>query len=129
MSIDEIEIVNRLTERRELLGMSDYDIAARSGVSQPTVYRILSGGAGKASFGNLCRIAAALGFRIEAVPEKSAGDMREGQAAAKAGKIVAMTQATSLMEGQGVDTLSLGDMEDRLKQKLLAGPSKNLWSD
>ncbi len=109
--------------------MSDYHIAQRSGVSQPTVHRILSGENPEASFAKIIAIAEALGIKITVHDEKTVSGLRENQAYLKAGKSVDMTQGTSALEGQGLDPAELMEARERLKQKLLAGSAKNLWSE
>lgn len=122
---------NLFSDRREQLGMSDYDIARLSGVSQPTIYRFLSGQNQNISAANLIRIAETLGFHVGVEFEESvsAEEYRARRANKKAEEIVRATQATSALEGQGLDKQALKNMKERIKQKLLAGPAKNLWAD
>ena len=122
-------IIRQLSQRREQLSMSDYHIAQRSRVSQPTVYRVLSGQNPRASFENVMAIADAMGMSLVTKPLESIGEFREKQAERKAGMIVKMTQATSAMEGQGLDPLAYVDTKAQIKQKLLAGPAKDLWAE
>lgn len=123
-------LANFLSERRDMLGMSDYDIALFSNVSQPTVYRFLSGKGLNISTANLIKIAQALGSDIapdlhETYPVE---DFREKRAEFKAQKIVEATSATSALEGQNIDEADREAIKRRIKQKLLAGPPKDLWS-
>jgi len=122
---------NFFSDRREQLGMSDYDIAALSGVSQPTIYRFLSGQNPNISTANLIRIAETLGCHIGVDFEESYSveEYREARANKKAEDVVRATQATSAMEGQGLDEKTLADMKQRIKQNLLAGPAKDLWAE
>lgn len=122
-------LINRLTDRRVQLGMSEYHIAWRSGVSQPTIHRILSGENPQASLANVLAIADALGLAIEVSPHMSVEEYRDWQADRKAGQIGAMTQATSALEGQGLDKETRKAIKERLKQKLLAGSPSALWSE
>lgn len=122
------QILSDLSERRALLGMSDYHIADRSGVSQPTVYRILSGKNPQASFEKVMAIAEALGMTLTTNPLMEAGEFRACQADRKAASVVNRTRATSALEGQNFDARTLNQMRDSARQRLLAGPAKDLWS-
>ncbi len=124
-------LANFLSARRERLGMSDYHIAAFSGVSQPTIYRFLSGKNLNISAANLIKIAQALGTDIgpDLHETYDIEEFREKRAAYKAERIARATQATAALEGQGVDEKALSDMKERLKHKILAGSNKNLWAD
>ncbi len=124
-------IANFLSERRERLGMSDYHIAALSKVSQPTIYRFLSGKSYNISAANLVRIAQALGSDIgpdlhETFPPE---EFREKRAAYKAQKIIEATAATSALENQNISDEDRKAMMRRIKHKLLAGSPKDLWSE
>jgi transcriptional regulator with XRE-family HTH domain len=122
-------IFQALTERREDLGMSDYHIAARSGVSQPTVYRILSGQNPNASFEKVLAIAEAMGMTLIVDAPLSVGDFRRYAASIKAHDVVNRTMATSALEGQNIDAKTIHEMQDSAKQRLLAGPAKDLWAE
>jgi transcriptional regulator with XRE-family HTH domain len=124
-------IANFLSERREQLGMSDYDIARFSGVSQPTVYRFLSCENLSISARNLIKIAQALGSDISPDLHETytVDEYREKRAHYKAEKIINAAQATSALEGQNVNSETLQSMKKNLIHKLLAGSPKKLWSD
>ncbi len=65
----ESELSDRLNQRRQELGLIVETLAKRSGVSRPTVQRILSGSNPTASFANVLAIAEALGLSYGWTPE------------------------------------------------------------
>jgi transcriptional regulator with XRE-family HTH domain len=117
-----------LTDRRRELGITHAMIAAHSGVSEPTVKRILGGRMEEASFANVMAIAGALGISIK-VFEADAHDMRVRQARSKAERIAKMVQATSGLEGQGLDDSDYRRLVERTFHQLMAGSDRKLWSD
>jgi transcriptional regulator with XRE-family HTH domain len=112
---------------RRKLGMSRAILARRSGVSLPTVTRILSGKDTSAHYRNVLAIAVALGvdFRIDVDVEK----VRERQARKKARRLVGDVQGTSALEGQAVDRKTYLEMVRRTCHELLAGPRRRLWGE
>jgi transcriptional regulator with XRE-family HTH domain len=104
-------------------------LAKRSGVSMPTVVRILSGGNEHASFGNVAAIAEALGMTIDIVAKERSQTFLEKQAEEKARRIVAMVQGTSGLEAQAVDANTLDEMTRRTVHELMAGSPRRLWGD
>jgi transcriptional regulator with XRE-family HTH domain len=118
-----------LNQRRIQLGMSHITVARRSGVSLPTVHRILAGGHSGASFANIQAIADALGLRLEFAPLEPADDLREKQANKKARELVRLVQGTSALEGQAVDSETIQRMIHRTAHELLAGSERKLWAD
>ncbi len=63
-AVDRRELLRRLVRRREALGLSQGDVAAKMGTSQPAVARLESGEV-DARGSTIERFAAALGRRIE----------------------------------------------------------------
>jgi len=116
-----------LARRRAELGMSYASLSARSGVSMPTVVRILSGRHAAPSFNNVAAIAEALGLTIQLSASVNSAQMRSGQAKGKAAAIVGMLQGTSGLEGQGLDSRSLQRLRRQTEVELLAGSKRNLW--
>ena len=55
------EIINKLNRQKERLGMTNPVLAERSGVSQPTIQRILSGKSPSVHFDHILAIADILG--------------------------------------------------------------------
>ncbi len=117
----------RLNGRRRKLGMSHAALASRSGVSVPTVKRILSGRAGEASLANVAAVAQALGVSVE-FAERDIESMREEQAARKAAQIARMVQGTSALECQGVDAKTYRRLVKQSERELLTGSKRRLWS-
>lgn len=118
-----------LNTRRRELGMSYAVVAKRSGVSLPTVVRVLSGRYPQASFANVAAVAQTLGMPLTFDTRMSPNDVREQQAQRKARSLVGMVQGTSALEGQGVDEQAIGQMTRQTCHELLAGSRFKLWSD
>ena len=116
-----------LNARRKSLGMTYSALARRSGVSLPTVQRVMAGGVERATLTTVLRIVEALGLDFALVASEDAESYREKQAEEKARKIVQMVQGTSGLEGQAVDKECLRRMVDRTKQELLQA-SRKLWA-
>ncbi len=115
-----------LDARRRRLGMSAETLAQRSGLSRQTVHRVLSGG--NASIRNVIAMADVLGLAFSFSTKKSAQDIREQQAVAKAQELVGMVQATCGLESQAVDQEDLDEMVRQTVHELLAGPNRKLWA-
>lgn len=107
--------------------MTHAALAERSGVPEPTVKRILGGRAAEASYANVAAVAAALGVTIQ-FDESDPDDLRDAQARAKAEHVARIVQATSALEGQGVDARTFRRLVERSRRELLTGPSRRLWS-
>lgn len=130
MVADLINLSDRLDARRRELGMTYPALAARSGVSEPTVKRILTDSAGaaqRASFAHVAAIALALGMPLDAQP-LDADDFRAAAAREKAERIARMVQGTSALEAQAVDQAAYRRLVERSYHELLAGPPRRLWS-
>ena len=109
--------------------MSMAALAKRSGVSLPTVTRILSGHHSTANFESIVAISNALGIAVEPKEEKSAYDfVREG-ALEKARRLVRLVQGTSGLEGQAVDAAKIDELIDTALCKLMTGSKRRLWMD
>lgn len=119
----------RLEERRRKLGMSMKALANRSGVSLPTLQRILSAEQTTASFESVVRIAQALGVEVELKEEKSVHEFACDGAREKARRLVSLVQGTSGLEGQAVDAHTLDELTDQAMHALLAGSRRKLWAD
>lgn len=114
--------------RRAQLGMSYRALARRSGVSEPTLKRVLHGQSPEASFATVEAIAAALGVSVR-FEDRSVLAIKEEAARRKAESIAAMTQATSGLESQGVSGEALEEITRTLTHKLMAGSPRHLWSE
>lgn len=122
-------LFEKLESRRRELGLSQSALAERSGVSLPTVQRILSGHSAAASFENTVAIAQAVGMQLDAVPIFPAQEILEQQARKKAERLVDMVQGTSALEAQAVSARHLGQMVKKTVQELLAGSRRRLWAE
>jgi transcriptional regulator with XRE-family HTH domain len=116
-----------LNDRRLRLGMSFRALAARSGVSQPTLKRVL-GGAHDASMSTLLAIARALGVEVR-LEEEDIGQMKGREARRKAEWVARQVQGTSGLEAQAVDERTRRELIERTVHELLAGPARRLWDD
>lgn len=124
------ECLIRLDARRRELGMSIAVLAKRSGVSKPTVQRILSGKRQSASFHHVVALAQALGMAVDMAPRTSAGEFRRENALRKAQRLVSVVQGTSAMEGQAITAAGeLSDLVDRATDALLGGSRRRLWTE
>jgi transcriptional regulator with XRE-family HTH domain len=118
-----------LQERRRELGLSYELLAQRSGVSRPTVQRILSGRYSTASFASIVAIGNALGLELRFASAVTPEQLKREQARKKAKKVAALVQGTCALEGQGVDRSGLEAMVERTTQELLSGSKRRLWSE
>jgi hypothetical protein len=103
-------------------------LAKRSGISMPTVVRILSSKDPHASFGKVSAIAQALALAVVFQPTATAQEVKEAQAEKKARRLVGLVQGTSGLESQAVAPPELEMMVRQTAHELLAGPPRNLWS-
>ncbi len=122
-----ITIVEELAARRRALGMSFPQLAERSGVSEPTVKRILGGHAGSASYAGVAAIAEAMGMPLRSDPINP-DEFRERAALEKAERLARLVQGTSALEAQGVPPAEFRRLVARSVHELLAGPPRRLWS-
>jgi len=114
--------------RRVQLGMSYRALARRSGVSEPTLKRVLHGQSPEVSFATVAAIAEALGVSL-LFEDRSVVQMKEEAARRKAESIAGMVQATSGLESQGVGDAALEEITRTLTHKLMAGSPRHLWSE
>jgi transcriptional regulator with XRE-family HTH domain len=121
--------IHELDQRRRQLGLSYAALAKRSGVSQATVVRLLSGRHPQASFQNVIAIAEALGYEVTFTPAASTSAMRKAQAMTKARRLVGLVQGTSGLEAQAVDAQQIEDLTEQTASQLLAGSPRRLWGD
>lgn len=103
-------------------------LAARSGVSEPTVKRILGGQLGEASFSNVAAIVRALGATLE-LEETDTDELCRQQARRKAERVARLVQGTSALESQAVDSQAYNRLVERSYHELLAGSKRRLWSE
>lgn len=122
-------LIRQLETRRRLLRLSYAALARRSGVSMPTIVRVLSGTHLQASFANVVAIAEALGMTVDVRSHIPVGEFLERQANEKAKRLVQMVQGTSGLEAQAVDDDALRQMTRQTVHELLAGSRRRLWSE
>lgn len=120
-------IARLLNDRRRSLGLSHAALAEHSGVSEPTVKRVLGGRAGEASFANVLAVAGALGVSLE-FRESDVDDVLREQALVKAKRLAKLVQGTSALESQAVDPATYQRLVDSTYHELLAGSRRRLWS-
>jgi transcriptional regulator with XRE-family HTH domain len=121
-------IAVEMQRRRKALGMSCPLLALRSGVSLPTVQRILSGGEEHATYATLTAVARALGMDFELRTTSNEQAFTELQAQTKAEVIARMVQGTSALESQAVDSDTYRQMVSQTVHELMAGPRRRIWS-
>lgn len=124
-----VEYVRCLDERRRKLGMSANALAKRSGISLPTVQRILSGRHPNASFQSIVAMSNALGIEIELKEMVGVHEFARQSAREKARRLVALVQGTSALEGQAVEEQKIDELTDHALAALLAGSRQKLWMD
>ena len=114
--------------------MSLAALSRRSGLSVPTLNRILSGQANP-TLETLGTLAGALGveFRIskygvELKELTSPDGFRKLAAKEKALNVVRMVQGTSALESQAVGETDVKNMVEQTIHELLAGTPRRLWS-
>lgn len=117
-----------LERRRKELGMSRTALARRSGVSLPSVNRMLNDGIDRATLSNVRAVTAALGMELTVVPTCSSFELQQQQARAKAKKIVELVQGTSALETQAVDGQAVQEMTTKTVYELMSGSKRRLWS-
>ena len=122
------EIAVELERRRKALGISRQLLAQRSGVSLPTVARILSSSVENSTFANLRSVARALGMDFEIKSTANAQEFAEQQAYTKAKKIARLVQGSSALESQAVDNETYHQIISQTTHELMAGSRRRLWS-
>jgi transcriptional regulator with XRE-family HTH domain len=121
--------LHQLELRRQQLGMSKKSLAKRSGVSQATVNRILSGKEASPTLPNIQAIATALGAGLQIGPVQDVHEFRKSQAQAKAKRLVRMVQGTMALEAQAVESRIIEQLVEQTMCELMAGPQRKLWDD
>jgi len=117
-----------LNARRKQLKMPVEVLVKLSGVPRPTVFRILRGNEDNVRFGNVRKVAEAMGLSFGGAslePE----ELRRREAQRKARLLSRLTQGTMGLEAQGVSRELLDELEEQTVSKLLAGNGRKLWSE
>lgn len=117
-----------LDERRRELRMTIPQLARRSGISTATVARVLRGEP-TVAMGHACAVANALGMQVGLSPRVSVDSLLRQAAHTKAQRAVALVQATSSLEGQGLSRHEFDAMVERTARELQAAGGKTLWAD
>jgi len=121
------QTLEKLNTRRKALDMSYPALASRSGVSEATVKRILSGKSKRVRLDNVEAIAKALGMGLDIGDSSNAVDYRRSVASKKARWIMQQVQGTSALEAQALPQAEYEAMVSRTTEELLAGPARRLW--
>lgn len=119
-------IVRQLADRRRELGMTYSALAARSGVSEPTVNRTLNGRSNP-SLSVLLALAGAMGVELKLSAEP-AQSFREREAKEKARRLVSLTQGTMALEAQAMEDKTIKELERWTVHKLMADSPRRLWA-
>jgi len=120
-------IIEHLKQQKDHLGMNISVLSERSGVSEPTVQRILSGKHPSAHFAHVLAIAQALGVDLGARVAIDAETMRREQAKKKAETIMRLVRGNSALEGQGLSPAAYQNMLHKTMNELLSGSKQALW--
>jgi len=116
-----------LVTRQRALGISYPTLSSLTNIPVSTLKRIFADNSTNASLANILAIANALGLSLT-FDETDIDTVRENQARKKARRLVAMVQATSALEGQGVSEKHIERMIEQTVHELLAGSSRKLWA-
>lgn len=108
--------------------MSHSALSERSGVSEPTVKRILGGKLGEASFENVRLVAEALGVTL-AVLEIEVQEFRSGQARRQAERLVAPVAGVSATDSQSIEALRRSRIVEQTFHTLMADSGRRLWRE
>ena len=117
-----------LERRRRSLGMSQAELARRSGLSVQTIGRILSQGIESVAEGKVRAVADVLGLQLHYQAVIGVRQMQEQEARKKARVIVRMLQGTSALESQAFDEETYNDMLEQTVHEIMAGPRRKLWA-
>jgi len=126
---DPPNIFPHLDARRRELGMTHARVAAISGVSLPTVIRILTGRQPNAAWANVAAIANALEMALSLRPLADSEKVRQRQAVRKARQLMQAVQGTSGLEAQAVDKAIYKKMVRRTVHELLSSSNRKLWAE
>ena len=101
-------------------------LAQRSGLSMSTVQRAMNGNLGRIE--TLLALAGVLGVRLGITLEKPR-TLRTEQATKKARMLARFAQGNAAMEGQGIPQDTVREVQQLIKDTLLGGPARGLWSE
>ena len=122
------KIINQLKLQKKYLGVSCAVIAQKSGVSEPTINRILSGKHQSAHFSHVLAIAEVLGVDLGA-RVKDPEVMKRKQAIKKAKQIMRLVRGNSALEGTATSLEAYKRMMNKTVNELMAGSTRALWAE
>lgn len=122
------KIINQLKLQKKYLGVSCAVIAQKSGVSEPTVNRILSGKHPSAHFSHVLAIAEVLGVDLGA-RAKDPEVMKREQAIKKAKQIMKLVRGNSALEATATSQDTYKRMINKTVNELMAGSTRALWAE
>lgn len=122
------KIINQLNIQKKRLGMSNGVIAQRSGVSEPTVTRILSGQHSSAHFDHVLAIASILGIDLAIGRIEDPEVMKREQAEEKAEQIMRLVRGNSALEATEIGPEAFQHMRNKTVNELLVGSKRALWA-
>jgi transcriptional regulator with XRE-family HTH domain len=124
--MDYKRIANILALQKRSLGLSEAALARLTGVSQPTVHRILSGQHERAAWADIVALSKVMGVSLTVIVMPPQ-DILEEKAEAVATQLVGKNQATNQLEGQGLSDQTQKAMIRQTVHRLLAGSKSKLW--
>lgn len=122
------KIINQLKLQKKYLGVGCAVIAQKSGVSEPTINRILSGKHPSAHFSHVLAIAEVLGVDLGA-RAKDPELMKREQATKKAKQIMRLVRGNSALEGTATSNDAYKRMINKTVSELMAGSTRALWAE
>lgn len=122
-------IIARLNRQKKQLGITNGYLAQKTGLSIPTVQRILANKDHSVELAGLLSIADILGIDITASVSRSAQDMLKEKANNKAEKLLQLVRGNSALEGNEIDLGTYQDLLQRTVDDLLKGSKRALWVD
>ena len=120
------DILDALQKQQRELRMPYGVLAQRSGLSVSTVQRAMNGDLGRIE--TLLALAGVLGVRLGITLEKPR-TLRARQATEKARRLARFAQGNTAMEGQAVPRDTVREVQQLIKDTLLGGPARRLWSE
>jgi len=121
------DIINTLNLQKEYLGIGHAMLANKTGVSAPTIKRILSGKKASAHFDHVLSLAQALGVDLRAKIIDDAEKIRRQQATQQALIIMKLVRGNAALEGHKLGRMAYKRMLEKTIYELLSGPEKKLW--
>lgn len=114
---------------REALGMTQTQLAARSGFPQSMVAEIESGKRANLSLSTIQKLAAALRCRpfVQMIPEKEISRILDEQSTEVARRIVSAATGSAAIELQGPSPKTAKEEVQKLKKGLLKKHQSGLW--